>query len=95
MEKFLGDDLLTKIQKLIPLAEQLELSLAQFSIAWVLQNKNIAAAIVGASKPEQIASNIKASGVEIPAELMKQADDILGDSIVRDPELTKSPETRP
>jgi len=95
MEKFLGDDLLTKIQKLIPLAEQLELSLAQFSIAWVLQNKNIAAAIVGASKPEQIASNIKASGVEIPTELMKQADDILGDSIVRDPELTKSPETRP
>ena len=95
MEKFLGDDLLTKIQKLIPLAEQLELSLAQFSIAWVLQNKNIAAAIVGASKPEQIASNIKASGVEIPAELMKQADEILGDSIVRDPELTKSPETRP
>ena len=95
MEKFLGDDLLTKIQKLIPLADQLELSLAQFSIAWVLQNKNIAAAIVGASKPEQIASNIKASGVEIPAELMKQADQILGDSIVRDPELTKSPETRP
>jgi len=95
MEKFLGDDLLTRIQKLIPLAEQLELSLAQFSIAWVLQNKNIAAAIVGASKPEQIASNIKASGVEIPTELMKQADDILGDSIVRDPELTKSPETRP
>jgi aryl-alcohol dehydrogenase-like predicted oxidoreductase len=95
MEKFLGDDLLTKIQKLIPLADQLELSLAQFSIAWVLQNKNIAAAIVGASKPEQIASNIKASGVEIPAELMKQADEILGDSIVRDPELTKSPETRP
>ena len=95
MEKFLGDDLLTKIQKLIPLADQLELSLTQFSIAWVLQNKNIAAAIVGASKPEQIASNIKASGVEIPAELMKQADQILGDSIVRDPELTKSPETRP
>jgi aryl-alcohol dehydrogenase-like predicted oxidoreductase len=95
MEKFLGDDLLTKIQKLLPLAEQLELRLAQFSIAWVLQNKNIAAAIVGASKPEQIASNIKASGVEIPAELMKQADEILGDSIVRDPELTKSPETRP
>ena len=95
MEKFLGDDLLTKIQKLIPLADQLELSLAQFSIAWVLQNKNIAAAIVGASKPEQIASNIKASGVEIPVELMKQADEILGDSIVRDPELTKSPEARP
>jgi|TARA_B110000977_G_scaffold46289_1_gene62967 aryl-alcohol dehydrogenase-like predicted oxidoreductase len=95
MEKFLSDDLLTKIQKLVPLADQLGLSLAQFSIAWVLQNKNIAAAIVGASKPEQITSNIKASGVEIPAELMKKADEILGDSIVTDPELTKSPNPRP
>jgi aryl-alcohol dehydrogenase-like predicted oxidoreductase len=95
MEKFLSDDLLTKIQKLVPLADQLGLSLAQFSIAWVLQNKNIAAAIVGASKPEQITSNIKASGVEIPTELMKRADEILGDSIFTDPELTKSPSSRP
>ena len=95
MEKFLGAELLERVQKLIPLADQMGLSLAQFAIAWGLQNKNIAAAIVGASKPEQISSNIKAAGVEIPAELMKQADAILGDSIITDPDLTQSPATRP
>lgn len=95
MEKFLSDELLTKVQNLIPLADQMGLSLAQFSIAWVLQNKNIAAAIVGASKPEQISSNIKASGVVIPADVMAKADEILGDSIISDPALTQSPASRP
>lgn len=95
IEKFMSDELLTKVQNLKPLAEGLGLTMAQFALAWVLQNKNVAGAIVGASNAEQIASNIAASGVEIPTDVMAKVDQILGDSIVRDPALTKSPETRP
>lgn len=95
IEKFMSDELLIKVQKLKPLAEELGLTQAQFALAWVLQNKNVAGAIVGASRPDQIASNIAAAGVVIPAEIMKTVDQLLGDSIVRDASLTKSPETRP
>ena len=95
IEKFMSDELLTKVQKLKPLADELGLTQAQFALAWVLQNKNVAGAIVGASRPEQISSNIAAAGVVIPAEVMSQVDEVLGDSIVRDATLTKSPDTRP
>ena len=89
--------LLGKIQNLRPVADELELTMAQLAIAWVLQNDNVAAALVGASKPAQIASNAKAAGVTIPAELMARIDEILGDSIVRDPSLTweRTPKQRP
>jgi aryl-alcohol dehydrogenase-like predicted oxidoreductase len=95
IQKWMTDEILTKVQKLAPLAKEVGLDMAQFAIAWVLQNPNVSAAIVGASKPEQIASNVAAAGVEIPKEIMKKVDEILGDSIVTDPELTLSPETRP
>ena len=95
MEKFMTEDTLTRVQNLKPLADELNLTMAQFGIAWVLQNQNVAAAIVGASKPEQIASNVAAVGVEIPAETMKKVDQILGSAVVTDPSLTKSPNPRP
>lgn len=95
IQKFMTDEILTKVQNLKPLAEGLGLTLAQFSLAWVLQNSNVSAAIVGASNPEQISSNIGAAGKVIPAEVMAKVDEILGSSIITDPELTKSPETRP
>jgi aryl-alcohol dehydrogenase-like predicted oxidoreductase len=94
IEKFMGDDVLTRVQKLKPLADELGLTMAQFSLAWVLQNSNVAAAIVGASRPEQIHDNVKAAGVEIPAEIMKRVDEILAGVIETDPSLNKSPETR-
>ena len=95
IQKFMTDDVLTKVQQLKPLAEGLGLELAQFAVAWVLQNQNVSAAIVGASRPEQISSNVKAAGLKIPADVMAQVNQILGDSIVTDVELTRSPETRP
>lgn len=95
IEKFMSDEVLTKVQQLKPLAEELGLDMAQFAIAWVLQNKNVAAAIVGASRPKQITSNAKAAGVQIPAEIMQKVDQILGEVVVRDPSLTQSPATRP
>jgi aryl-alcohol dehydrogenase-like predicted oxidoreductase len=94
IEKFMSETTLTRVQGLKPLADELGITMAQFAIAWVLQNKNVAAAIVGASKPEQITSNLAASGVVIPAEIMAKVDEVLGDVIERDPSKTKSPEGR-
>lgn len=89
-------NLLERVQQLRPVADELSLSMAQLAVAWVLQNPNVAAAIIGASRPEQVTENVKASGVEIPAELMTRIDDILADSVVRDPAetLNSSPKSR-
>jgi aryl-alcohol dehydrogenase-like predicted oxidoreductase len=94
--RWLQDDLLTRVQDLAPIAAELDLSMAQLAVAWVLQNDNVAAAIIGASRPEQVAENVKASGVEIPSALLAKIDDVLGGSIVRDAALTaqSSPATR-
>jgi len=95
MERFLSDDVLTRVQQLSPLAESAGLSLAQLAIAWVLQNSNVSAAIIGATRPEQVTENVKASGVRLDAELMKRIDEILEPVILRDPALTRSPRHRP
>jgi len=94
--RWLDEDILTRVQQLAPIAAELDLSLAQLAVAWVLQNDNIAAAIIGASRPEQVAENVKASGVEIPAELMARIDEVLGDAVLSDPALTleSSPKQR-
>jgi aryl-alcohol dehydrogenase-like predicted oxidoreductase len=94
MGKYLSDEVLTRVQLLTPLAEQLGLTMAQFALAWVLQNDNVASAIVGATKPEQISSNIAAVGVEIPEEVMNQVSEILSPVAVFDPRETKAPEAR-
>ncbi|WP_291381782.1 aldo/keto reductase family protein [Demequina sp.] len=83
-----NQDLLERVQKLQPIADELDLTMAQLAVAWVLQNDNVAAAIIGASRPEQVHENAKASGVAIPAELMACIDDALGDVVKRDPGLT-------
>jgi len=95
MESFMSDDVLTRVQQLVPLADSAGLSLAQLAIAWVLQNSNVSAAIIGATRPEQVTENVKASGVRLDAELMKRIDEILEPVIVRDPALTRSPRKRP
>ena len=94
LEKFMTDKTLSRIQKLKPIAEELELTMAQLSLAWTLQNPNVTSAIVGARTPEQIQSNLAAHDVEIPKPVMKKIDEILDDSIVRDPNLTTSPPER-
>jgi len=94
MGKYLSDDVLTRVQLLAPLAKELELTMAQFALAWVLQNDNVASAIVGATRPDQITSNIEAVGVEIPAEIMRQVSEILSPVAIFDASETKSPEAR-
>ena len=86
--RFMNDDVLARVQNLRPIADELGLSMAQLAVAWVLQNDNLAGAIIGASRPEQVAENVAASGVEIPAEVMARIDEALGDVVVRDPAKT-------
>ncbi|MFD1714290.1 aldo/keto reductase family protein [Amnibacterium flavum] len=96
IKRFMNDDVLTRVQNLQPVADELGLSLAQLAVAWVLQNDNVAAAIIGASRPEQVAENVAASGVVIPPELLGRIDEALGDIVERDPAKTheSSPKER-
>jgi aryl-alcohol dehydrogenase-like predicted oxidoreductase len=89
VKRFMRDDVLTRVQALRPVADEAGLSMAQLAVAWVLQNPNVAAALVGASRPEQVAENVKAAGVKLEAAQLKQIDEVLGDVVVRDPGKTK------
>jgi aryl-alcohol dehydrogenase-like predicted oxidoreductase len=68
---------LKAIQELKPLAAEVGLTLAQFALAWVLRQPNVAAAIIGASRPDQIDENVGASGHALPAELAHRAEAII------------------
>src|SRR4029079_3881561 len=61
--RYMSDDVLTRVQQLRPIAQEAVLAMPQLAVAWVLQNPNISSAIVGASRPEQVRDNVKASGV--------------------------------
>jgi aryl-alcohol dehydrogenase-like predicted oxidoreductase len=97
IKRFLHDDVIAAVQGLRPIAEELDLTMAQLAVAWVLQNPNVACAIIGASRPKQVTENVAASGVVIPPEVMARIDDALGDVVVRNPMLTaeNAPKTRP
>ncbi|HEU4912372.1 MAG TPA: aldo/keto reductase family protein [Actinomycetes bacterium] len=88
IKRFMQDDVLERVQRLRPVAAEVDLTLAQLAVAWVLQNDNVASAIIGASRPEQVAENVKAAGVRIPDELMQRIDEVLGDIVERDPAMT-------
>ncbi|KQP68617.1 aldo/keto reductase [Microbacterium sp. Leaf288] len=96
IQGFLRDEVLEAVQRLKPVAEQAGLSMPQLAIAWVLQNKNVASALVGASRPEQLAETVKASGVVLDADTLAAIDTALGDVVFSDPEdtYTVSPKTR-
>ncbi|MFJ8740118.1 aldo/keto reductase family protein [Embleya sp. NPDC127516] len=95
VSRMLTDDVLTRVQQLRPLADEAGLSLAQLAVAWVLQNPNVSAAIIGASRPEQVHENVKAAGVTLDEGLLTKIDVILDPVVSRDPALTVSPATRP
>ncbi|MFM8662871.1 MAG: aldo/keto reductase family protein [Acidimicrobiaceae bacterium] len=93
--RWMNDDVLTRVQKLKPIAEKAGITMAQMSIAWTLQNKNVASAIVGATRPEQLDDNVKAAGVVLDADTLKAIDNVLDGAIISDPRRTESPKTRP
>ena len=94
IERWMSDEVLTGVQQLKPIAEEAGLTMAQLSIAWVLQNKNVASAIMGASRPEQIEKNVAAAGVKLDAVIMDKIDAVIGSLAERDPAQTKSPASR-
>ncbi len=96
IKRLLRDDILTAVQRLKPIAADAGLTMPQLAIAWVLQNPNVAAALVGASRPEQLADTVKASGVVLDPETMDAIDVALGSVPNTDGEdtYTVSPKTR-
>ncbi|GAA0289940.1 aldo/keto reductase [Kineococcus aurantiacus] len=96
IKRWMRDDVLSRVQELKPVAADLGLSMAQLAVAWVLQNDNVATAIIGASRPEQVHDNAAAAGVKIPAEALERIDAVLGDVVERDPARTheSSPKQR-
>jgi aryl-alcohol dehydrogenase-like predicted oxidoreductase len=94
ISRFMNDDVLTAVQKLIPIAKKVDLTPAQLAIAWVLQNPNVSSAIIGATKPSQIKENVKASGVKLDASVMQEIDKAIGSIAERDPGKTISPKPR-
>ena len=94
ISRWIKDEVLEAVQNLKPIAQREGLTLAQLAVAWVLQNPNVSSAIIGASKPSQIKENVKASGIKLTAETMKDIDKALGTLPEKDPSKTVSPQPR-
>ncbi|MDE2043338.1 MAG: aldo/keto reductase, partial [Alphaproteobacteria bacterium] len=95
--RWLNDDVLEAVQKLRPLADDLGITLSQMALAWVLKNPNVATALIGATRPEQIIENVKAAGFELPQAVVDQVDAILKEVAITDPALVakSTPSARP
>ena len=87
MDRYRSDDLLEAVQGLQSVAEQAGLEMAQLALAWVLRQQNVASCIIGASRPEQVFSNVEAAGVELTRDTLDAADLALKGVTVEDPQL--------
>jgi aryl-alcohol dehydrogenase-like predicted oxidoreductase len=96
IKRWMRDDVLKGVQQLVPLADEAGLSMAQLAVAWVLQNDNVASAIIGASRPEQVYDNAAAAGVKLEEDLLAKIDEALDPVIERNSAKTldSSPKTR-
>ena len=74
IDRYMDDDLLTAVQRLAPIADGEGLSMVQLALAWILRRDEVASAIVGASRPEQVHSNAEASGVRLSDETLAAID---------------------
>ena len=81
MDRLMQPDLLRAVQDLKPIAEEAGLTLPQFALAWVLREPNVASAIIGASRPEQVRENAAASGVVVDTQLFAQAERIVDEAL--------------
>lgn len=87
------DEILTAVQELKPLAADAGITMAQLAVGWVLCNPNVASAIVGASRPEQVRDN--AAATALSPDLKQAVDDVLAKVVETDPAKTVSPPRRP
>jgi 1-deoxyxylulose-5-phosphate synthase len=81
--RLMSDEILQAVERLRPVAEQAGLTMPQLALAWVLRQQNVASAIVGASRPEQVRANASASGIELDAETLAAIDEALGENVLR------------
>jgi aryl-alcohol dehydrogenase-like predicted oxidoreductase len=89
VKRFLRDEVLELVQQLVPLARDAGISMAQMAVAWVLRNDNVASAIVGATRPEQLEDNVGALDVTLDEDLVERIDALLAPVVVRDPAMTE------
>jgi len=94
IKRWMDDDVLQRVQQLRPIADETGLGLAELAVARVLQNDNVSAAIIGASRPEQVTQNVKAAGVKLDDATLKAIDEVLDPVVERDPAKTESPARR-
>lgn len=78
IQRLMQPDLLRAVQQLKPISEEAGLSMPQFALAWILREPNVASAIIGASRPEQVIDNAGASGATVDPDLFRQAEEIIG-----------------
>jgi 1-deoxyxylulose-5-phosphate synthase len=83
MDRLMQPDVLRAVQRLKPIAEEAGLTLPQFALAWVLREPNVASAIIGASRPQQVRENAAASGVIVDTKLFLRAEQIIGEALSR------------
>jgi aryl-alcohol dehydrogenase-like predicted oxidoreductase len=94
ISRWMTDEVLTAVQNLKPIADGVGLSMSQLALAWALQNQNVSAVIMGATKPTQVKENVKAAGVVLGDDVMQAIDAALGSLPERDPKKTESPNPR-
>jgi aryl-alcohol dehydrogenase-like predicted oxidoreductase len=95
MSWLLRDEVLTPVQEYAELCRQAGHTPAAVALAWVLQNDNVSSAIVGASRPEQIAENVKALEIDLDPDFVAAIEKVLEPTTLFDPAFTFSPESRP
>jgi len=87
--EILTEDTIAAVERLRPIAAEADMSLQEIALAWVLRRDEVAAAIVGASRPEQINANAKASGITLGPDLLAAIDDALADAPLRGQTITE------
>jgi aryl-alcohol dehydrogenase-like predicted oxidoreductase len=95
IKRWLQDPLLEAVQQLKAISDELSITPAQLAVAWTLRTPAVSAAIVGATRPEQVVENCAASGVTLDEAMLTKIDDVLGEFIERDPAKTASVARRP
>ncbi|HEX3562907.1 MAG TPA: aldo/keto reductase family protein [Solirubrobacterales bacterium] len=87
MDRYRSDEVVEAVQRLIPIAEAAGVGMVQMALAWILRQQNVASAIIGASRPEQVHDNVKASGIELSQDTLDAIDEALEGVTVTEPQL--------
>ena len=87
IDRYMDQDVLEAVQRLVPIAEEAGMSMVEMALAWILREENVASAIIGASRPEQVHSNAAASGKELSGDVIEAIDEALGDVVITGPRL--------